>query len=109
MSMMMKLKQILRLSEEIKRINTTLTTPVRSPTRRVSEYKRNMSSNFESPDRSSSSPFGIIKQEGVRKNLSIYFGHENWNLVLNMMIGIRKAIKTLHPLNDDIEVSNTHF
>ena len=67
-----------------------------------------MSSNFGSPDRSSSQ-FGIIQQEGVRKNLSIYFGHENWNLVLNMMIGIRKAIKTLHPLNDDIEVSNTHF
>lgn len=45
----------------------------------------------------------------MRKNLSIYFGHENWNLVLNMMIGIRKAIKSLHPLTDDILITPAHF
>lgn len=56
-----------------------------------------------------SKPLGYIQDEGVRKNLSIYFGHENWNLVLNMMIGIRKAIKSLHPLNDDIQVSESAF
>lgn len=53
--------------------------------------------------------FGVIQQDDVRKNLSIYFGHENWNLVLNMMIGIRKAIKNLHPLNDDIKIDDNHF
>ena len=26
---------------------------------------------------------------GPKKGLAIHFGHENWNMVLNMMIGIR--------------------
>ena len=34
--------------------------------------------------------------ETIRKNMNVYFGHENWNLVLNMMIGIRTAIKSLY-------------
>ena len=33
------------------------------------------------------------KKGKIKRNLSIYFGHENWNLVLNMMIGIRKSVK----------------
>ena len=39
----------------------------------------------------------------------MYFGHENWNLVLNMMVGIRKAIKNLHPLNNDVTINESHF
>jgi hypothetical protein len=36
------------------------------------------------------------KGDGVRKHLSIYFGHKNWNLVLNIMIGIRTCLKNLY-------------
>eukprot|EP00742_Colponemidia_sp_Colp-10_P009217 GILJ01010035.1.p1 GENE.GILJ01010035.1~~GILJ01010035.1.p1 ORF type:complete len:840 (-),score=150.67 GILJ01010035.1:293-2812(-) len=28
----------------------------------------------------------------TRKGLAVYFGHENWNLVVNMMVGIRMAV-----------------
>lgn len=31
----------------------------------------------------------------MNKNISVFFGHENWNLVLNMMIGIRMALKSV--------------
>ena len=34
-----------------------------------------------------------------KKNVVIYFGHENWNLVLNLMVGLRKSIKSLYELN----------
>ena len=33
-----------------------------------------------------------IPKISVRKSLSIYFGHPNWNLVLNMMVGIRASV-----------------
>ncbi len=29
----------------------------------------------------------------VRKNLGLFFGHENWNLLMNMMIGFRAGLK----------------
>ena len=29
---------------------------------------------------------------GPRKGLAVHFGHENWNMVLNMMIGMRLAV-----------------
>ena len=35
----------------------------------------------------------ITEPEMNRQNI-IYFGHENWNLMLNMMLGIRKALKS---------------
>ena len=35
----------------------------------------------------------VTQPELTRKNI-IYFGHESWNLMLNMMLGIRKAIKS---------------
>ncbi|KAL4472082.1 hypothetical protein ABPG72_001080 [Tetrahymena utriculariae] len=49
------------------------------------------------------------EQQDVRKNLSIYFGHQNWNLVLNMMIGIRQAIVDLYPSEYDKELQDVHF
>ena len=33
----------------------------------------------------------------ARKNISVFFGHKKWNMVLNMMIGIRTSIKNLYP------------
>ena len=45
----------------------------------------------------------------VRRNLSIYFGHENRSIVLNMMLGIRKAITSLHPLNETLDVKDSIF
>lgn len=47
--------------------------------------------------------------KGVRGTISIYFGHENWSIVLNMMIGIRKAILTLHPLSNTLEITDNIF
>lgn len=29
-----------------------------------------------------------------RKNLGLFFGHENWNLIMNMMIGFRAGVKS---------------
>jgi hypothetical protein len=29
-----------------------------------------------------------------KKKKVIYFGHENWNIMLNMMLGIRKSLKS---------------
>lgn len=40
------------------------------------------------------------KKEGQKKNMSVYFGHENWNLVLNMMIGVRTSIKSIYEINE---------
>ena len=40
-------------------------------------------------------PGALVKKTpkiSIRKNLSIYFGHPNWNLVLNMMVGIRASV-----------------
>ena len=39
----------------------------------------------------------------VRKQISIYFGHPNWNLVLNMMIGIRSAVKKVYRHGMELE------
>ena len=27
---------------------------------------------------------------------TIYIGHQNWNLIVNMMLGIRKSVKVLY-------------
>jgi hypothetical protein len=35
---------------------------------------------------------GAPKLLGPRKGLAVHFGHESWNMVLNMMIGIRLAV-----------------
>ena len=45
---------------------------------------------------------------GVKANISIFFGHENWNLVLNMMIGIRTSIKGLYPTQSNINDNEEH-
>jgi hypothetical protein len=36
----------------------------------------------------------------------IYFGHENWNIMLNMMLGIRKSLKS-HFYKFDADVDFT--
>ena len=36
--------------------------------------------------------FNKMPKPAIRKSLSIYFGHPNWNLVLNMMVGIRASV-----------------
>ncbi len=34
------------------------------------------------------------KRPDHRKNLGLFFGHENWNLIMNMMIGFRAGVKS---------------
>lgn len=33
-----------------------------------------------------------------KKKQPVYFGHENWNLILNMMIGMRISVRSLQPI-----------
>ncbi|CAD8064266.1 unnamed protein product [Paramecium sonneborni] len=33
----------------------------------------------------------------AKQKLSVYFGHENWNLILNLMIGMKQALSTIQP------------
>lgn len=33
--------------------------------------------------------------EAGKKNLGLFFGHENWNMIMNMMIGFRAGLKVL--------------
>ena len=47
--------------------------------------------------------------EKNKKKMMVYFGHENWNLVLNIMVGLRKSIKALYQLNSYLEVKDNHF
>lgn len=110
-NMLSHLKEIMALTQEIKRINQKQLETTGPATnnqnsilkRQKTRHMRSMTQNEEELDEK------VVHEEGVRKNLSIYFGHENWNLVLNMMIGIRKAVKNLHPLNDDIPINENHF
>lgn len=44
-----------------------------------------------------------------RKNISVFFGHENWNLVLNMMIGLRTSIKSIEPRNYLEKLNDNEF
>lgn len=50
----------------------------------------------------------LPKVETVRKSLSIYFGHPNWNLVLNMMIGIRASVRKKYRW-DSAEIEDQDF
>jgi 1-phosphatidylinositol-4-phosphate 5-kinase len=43
-----------------------------------------------------------VNKKQQNKNISVYFGHPNWNLILNMMIGMRKSLKSLPPDEFDI-------
>ena len=53
---------------------------------------------------------GEHKQEvKTKEKMTVYFGHENWNLVLNIMVGLRKSIKSLNELNHLLEIKEDHF
>lgn len=42
----------------------------------------------------------------VRKKI-IYFGHENWNIMLNMMLGVRKSLKShFYKFDKDVDFSS---
>jgi 1-phosphatidylinositol-4-phosphate 5-kinase len=45
----------------------------------------------------------------VKRNISVYFGHENWNLILNMMIGMRKSVKCIPPYVAQFPLSDIEF
>ena len=52
------------------------------------------------------------KEEPIKKkkkNVTVYLGHENWNLVLNLMVGLRKSVKSLYELNNYLELKANHF
>ena len=52
----------------------------------------------------------IAKKEKKRtKNLKLFFGHENWNLMMNMLIGFRAGIKMLLFKGDLVKSDFTHI
>lgn len=38
--------------------------------------------------------------------MKVYFGHENWNVVLNIMVGLRKSIKSLYDLSSHLKIKD---
>lgn len=51
----------------------------------------------------------LLKATESTSARSVYFGQHSWNLVLNLMIGLRKSIKALHELNYQLELNEQHF
>lgn len=49
------------------------------------------------------------KQPQPAQKMTVYFGHENWNLVLNIMVGLRQSIKALYELNSSLQIKDSHF
>jgi 1-phosphatidylinositol-4-phosphate 5-kinase len=44
----------------------------------------------------------VVGKVSSEQKKVIYFGHENWNILLNMMLGIRKSIKShFYQLDED--------
>lgn len=44
------------------------------------------------------------------KSGTIYLGHENWNLIVNMMLGIRKSVKVLYmPKEMEDQLTQKHI
>ncbi|KRX00112.1 hypothetical protein PPERSA_07219 [Pseudocohnilembus persalinus] len=41
------------------------------------------------------------QQQKIKQNLQIYIGHENWNIILNLMIGIRSTTKNVFAVSMD--------
>ena len=51
----------------------------------------------------------LMEGKEHRKNISVFFGHENWNLVLNMMIGLRTSIKNIEPRSEFEMLNESEF
>jgi hypothetical protein len=76
-----------RISNKLKQIETKyrpptfeLPNPINSrPKAASNSQRRNTVNNIPK--------IKIFKKEQSKQNLSVFFGHENWNLILNMMIG----------------------
>ncbi|EAR84890.2 phosphatidylinositol 4-phosphate 5-kinase (macronuclear) [Tetrahymena thermophila SB210] len=49
------------------------------------------------------------KNTKTRRNISIYVGHENWNLIFVMMIGIRGSIKDLRNVGMPRQIDPKYF
>ena len=41
--------------------------------------------------------------EGRKKDTTIHWGDENWNLILNMMLGIQKAVRSISAIFDSMQ------
>ena len=52
-----------------------------------------------------------VRNENAREKgkMTVYLGHENWNIVLNIMVGLRKSLKSLYDLSSQIKIKEDHF
>lgn len=52
-----------------------------------------------------------VRNEHSREKgrMTVYLGHENWNIVLNIMVGLRKSLKSLYDLSSQIKIKEDHF
>lgn len=51
----------------------------------------NIQNESESPTMTNINPDARLT---TRKDLGLFFGHQDWNLIMNMMIGFRAGLKT---------------
>ena len=52
---------------------------------------------------------GTSNEHSEKRKMTVYFGHENWNVVLNIMVGLRKSVKSLYDLTHHLKVKDDHF
>jgi len=50
----------------------------------------------------------LLPQKKSNKRAMVLFGHENWNLVVNMMMGIQMAVKSVSIICEN-ELTNKDF
>lgn len=48
------------------------------------------------------------EEEEKDSNLKLFFGHENWNLMMNMLIGFRAGLKMLLYKDDLVDSDFAH-
>jgi hypothetical protein len=49
--------------------------------------------NIENENSPTMSPINPDARLTTRKDLGLFFGHQDWNLIMNMMIGFRAGLK----------------
>ncbi|CAD8049461.1 unnamed protein product [Paramecium sonneborni] len=66
--------------------------------KKLEEFNNKRNKDLELAEKRRATIANINKKR--KTALSVQFGHQNWNLVLNMMIGIQMAVKSVNALSD---------
>jgi len=109
-------REVSRDSEQTDAVNFSRTNVHRSRTTKVvsgdSAYNTGASDNGDHPLARREKSFSATTRRtrkmhrlmGPRKGLAVHFGHENWNMVVSMMIGIRMAVgRSKHEMQRELQ------